>query len=87
MFLMGIIRHTDLKNPKNSEITPFTKVGTGYSIEELQRLRAKLRKNWKKYDARMPPHYYGKWTPSMSERPDVYLDDPSVSVVMEVRAG
>ena len=35
MFLMGIIRHADLKNPKNSEITPFTKVGTGYSIEEL----------------------------------------------------
>ena len=63
---MGIVKHLDIENPKNSEITPFTKVGTGYSIEELQTLRARLRKNWKKYDARMPPQYYGKWVPSMS---------------------
>ena len=79
---MGIIKSFDIENPKNSEITPFTKVGTGYSITQLQKLRTQLRNNWKKYDPRLPPAYYGKWVPSMSERPDVYLDDPSASIVL-----
>lgn len=39
------------------------------------------------YDARMPPPMYGRWVPSMSERPDVYISDVSRSVVVEIRAG
>lgn len=39
------------------------------------------------YDARMPPQIYGKWVPSMSDRPDVYITDISKSVVLEIRAG
>jgi hypothetical protein len=30
---------------------------------------------------------YGKWVPSMSDRPDVFITDISKSVVLEVRAG
>lgn len=39
------------------------------------------------YDARAPPSYFGRWSPSMSERPDVYISDVTKSVVLEVRAG
>jgi DNA ligase 4 len=30
---------------------------------------------------------YGRWVPSMSDRPDVYIRDVSKSVVLEIRAG
>jgi hypothetical protein len=43
--------------------------------------------NWKMYDARMPPSMFGKWNPSMQDRPDVYISDISKSVILEVRAG
>ena len=39
------------------------------------------------YDARTPPSSFGKWVPSMQERPDVYISDVSKSIVLEVRAG
>ena len=35
----------------------------------------------------MPPQMYGRWVPSMSDRPDVYITDISKSVVLEIRAG
>jgi len=35
----------------------------------------------------MPPGLFGRWVPGMSDRPDVYLKDPSKSVVLEIRAG
>lgn len=42
---------------------------------------------WTKYDARFPPPLYGKWVPSMSDRPDVYINNVTKSVVLEIRAG
>ena len=39
------------------------------------------------YDARMPPSLFGKWVPSMSDRPNVYITDVSKSVILEIRAG
>ena len=56
-------------------------------MDELTQLRAKLRPYWSKYDARFPPALYGRWVPSMSDRPDVYINDVSKSVVLEIRAG
>ena len=47
------------------------------SVEELGELRRHLRGNWRMYDARVPPTSYAKWTPAMSERPDVYISDLS----------
>jgi len=32
-FLLGVIDKIDLKNPKKCFALPFTKVGTGYSIQ------------------------------------------------------
>jgi DNA ligase-4 len=39
------------------------------------------------YDPRTPPALFGKWSPKMSDRPDVYISDVSKSVVLEVKAG
>ena len=87
MFLLGVIKTLDKQSPSNSVVYPFSKVGTGYSLEELQQLRNKLKPYWKMYDARMPPALFGRWVPSMGDRPDVYITDISKSVVLEVRAG
>lgn len=87
MFLCGVLKKIDKVSPLNCIAYPFSKVGTGYSIEELNKLRLKLKPYWKMYDARMPPTLFGRWVPSMSDRPDVYITDVSKSVVLEVRAG
>jgi|LauGreDrversion4_2_1035121.scaffolds.fasta_scaffold240809_2 DNA ligase-4 len=85
-FLIGVVKSIDLINPKNSVILPISKVGTGYSIEELEMLRQKLKNSWKKYDPRMPAKLFGNWNPAISERPDVYIEDPSTSLIFEVKA-
>lgn len=86
VFLLGIRKTTNKADPRQSTIHPFCKVGTGYSIPELYELRAKLKSEWRRYDTRMPPSYFWDWTPGMSERPDAFIQDPSHSVVLEVRA-
>ena len=85
-FLIGVIKTIDLVNPKNSIILPISKVGTGYSLEELEMIRQKLNNNWKKYDPRMPTKLFGNWIPAIGERPDVYIEDPSCSIILEVKA-
>ena len=52
----------------------------------LNIIRNKLRAHWKKYDSKNPPTLFGNWKPAQSEKPDVYLDDPSVSIILEVKA-
>lgn len=86
VFLMGVAKTINKDNPKNSVVLPLVKVGTGYSQEQLEILRQRLKYNWKKYDSRMPPSIFGNWTPGMSERPDVYIDNPSESIVLELKA-
>ena len=85
-FLIGVIKTLDITNPKNSLILPISKVGTGYSIEELEILRQKLKNSWKKYDPRIPTKLFGNWIPAISERPDVFIEDPSLSIILEVKA-
>ena len=52
----------------------------------LNTIRNKLRPYWKKYDSKNPPNLFGKWKPAQSEKPDVYIDDPSISIILEVKA-
>ena len=85
-FLMGIVKELDEKNPSKSVILPIVKVGSGYNMTTLNIIRNKLRAHWKKYDSKNPPTLFGNWKPSQSEKPDVYLDDPSVSIILEVKA-
>ncbi len=84
-FLLGVVKKLDKENPKNSVILPIVKVGTGYSQDELEVLRQRLKCNWKKFDIRYCPAIYGNWNSAMSDRPDVYIDDPSESLVLEVK--
>ena len=85
-FLMGIVKELDEKNPSKSVILPIVKVGSGYNMTTLNIIRNKLRAHWKKYDSKNPPTLFGNWKPAQSEKPDVYLDDPSVSIILEVKA-
>lgn len=85
-FLMGIVKNYDKENPRNSQILPFVKVGTGYSKQQLDIIRSRLKNVWKKYDSRIPPKIYGNWQPGIKEKPDVYVEDPSESIVLEVKA-
>ena len=85
-FLMGIAKKIDYKNPKQSILLPIVKVGSGYNMATLSIIRNKLRPYWKKYDSKNPPALYGQWKPALSEKPDVYIDDPSNSIILEVKA-
>ena len=85
-FLMGISKKLDYNNPSKSILLPIVKVGTGYNMTTLNTIRNKLRPYWKKYDYKNPPAIFGQWKPSQSEKPDVYIDDPSISIILEVKA-
>ena len=85
-FLMGIGKKIDLENPSQSIILPIVKVGTGYNMSTLNTIRNKLRPYWKKYDPKNPPTLFGQWKPAQSEKPDVYIDDPTISIILEVKA-
>jgi DNA ligase-4 len=85
-FLMGVVKFYDKENPRKSIILPLVKVGTGYSNEELEIMRQRLKYNWKTYDSKKPTSLYGSWYPAMSEKPDVYIEDPSESIILELKA-
>jgi DNA ligase-4 len=85
VFLMAIASKVDLKDPRRSKFVPFCKVGTGYSLDELQQLRDKLRIAFRPYNLNNPPDYWPSWTPGAGERPDMVISDPSKSVILELR--
>ena len=85
-FLVGVMKKCDKENPRASTILPLVKVGTGYTLQDLTQIRNKLRTKWKKYDSRYPPSLFGQWVPGVSEKPDVIIDDPSESIIIEVKA-
>jgi DNA ligase-4 len=83
---MGIGKKIDVENPTQSIILPIVKVGSGYNMSTLNIIRNKLRPYWKKYDSKNPPGLFGNWKPAQSEKPDVYIDNPSNSIILEVKA-
>lgn len=85
-FLMGVIKHYDKENPKNSLILPIAKAGNGYTQNQLETLRSRLRNLWKKYDYRIPPKLFGNWIPALKERPDFYIENIDQSIVLEIKA-
>lgn len=84
VFLCAVASKIDLKDPHKSKFIPITKVGTGYSLQELGELRRKLKDQWKPF--RTAPEYWPKWTPGPGERPDYYIKDPSKSIILELKA-
>lgn len=86
-FLIGVIDRIDPLNPQIAYAIPFAKVGTGYSIDELNRLRSRLKDNLSKNEAKFKPSYLDcKWKPGLQDRPDCWITTLSRSVVLEVKA-
>ena len=85
-FLVGVSKKIDFENPKVSLVLPFAKVASGMSFEDLNIVRNRLKNEWIKYDVKNPPQLFGNWAPAMSERPDVYISDPSKSIILELKA-
>lgn len=82
-FLVGVAVRIDKDQPKNSIILPFTKVGTGYNDNELSSLRNKLRNNWTN---KKPLFIPSNWNPGVNDRPDIYIDNPKDSIILELKA-
>ena len=85
-FLLGVVKTLNTSCPKNSKILPIVKVGSGFNSIELNTIRNQLKNKWKKYEPRAPPSYYGQWTPNINDRPDIYIDNPSESILLEIKA-
>ncbi|RHZ02413.1 hypothetical protein DYB35_006465 [Aphanomyces astaci] len=86
-FLLGVLQHPIDPNhvPKDIPVVSFCKVGTGYSLEELDTLRTQLAPHWRPWEPisdKRPAHFRG-WAPKGDVRPDVWLP-PDQSVCMEV---
>lgn len=81
-FLVALMKKCDLMTPTDSILVPFTKVGTGYSVAELTELRNKLKENWQK---QRPSFILPEWVPASNDKPDVYIKDPSKSIVLELK--
>jgi DNA ligase-4 len=82
-FLCAVSSKVDVKAPKRSKFIPFCKVGTGYSLAQLQELRTKLKPQWRRFTS--SPDYWPAWSPPAKDRPDFYIEDPSKSVVLELK--
>lgn len=83
VFLCAVASKVDLRNPRRSKFIPFCKVGTGYSLAQLQELRTKLKPQWRRFT--MSPDYWPPWAPPAKDRPDFYIEDPSQSAILEVK--
>eukprot|EP01022_Parablepharisma_sp_SALTPOND_P026654 TRINITY_DN64553_c0_g1_i1.p1 TRINITY_DN64553_c0_g1~~TRINITY_DN64553_c0_g1_i1.p1 ORF type:complete len:880 (-),score=84.68 TRINITY_DN64553_c0_g1_i1:2791-5430(-) len=82
MFLLGVVDKTH----SGKMVYPFCRVGTGYTIAELTELRTHLKDKWRQYDPRMPPKYFGEWTAPANIRPNLFIENPETSIVLEVKA-
>ncbi|XP_077509630.1 DNA ligase 4 [Amblyomma americanum] len=60
------------------------KVGSGYSLQELDELLAQLASKWKVYDPKRPPEKV-VLAQGLKEKPDLYLE-PRDSVVLQIKA-
>lgn len=61
------------------------RVGSGLSIGELDRLRARLGPHLAPFDSKRPPAWLD-FQLSLPDRPDVVLNHPSLSIVIQVKA-
>ncbi|KAF0728901.1 hypothetical protein Ae201684_013470 [Aphanomyces euteiches] len=86
-FLLGVLQHSisPTSLPDNIPVISFCKVGTGYSLEELDALRTHLAPHWRPWEPNNDkrPVHFRDWSPKGDVRPDVLLE-PQNSVCMEI---
>ena len=86
-FLIGVIDRIDTLNDDIAYAIPFAKVGTGYSLDQLNRLRQRLKDSLIKNDAKCKPVFLDcKWKPGLQDRPDCWVTNLNKSIVLEVKA-
>lgn len=71
---------------EGDDVVTVGRVGTGFSMQELQEIRDKIRPHLRRYDAHRAPPWLGGWRGSGKAKPDAILDAPSNGFVMEIRA-
>jgi len=85
-YLLGIVETPTREGARPTRVMSFSKVGTGMSVDVMQRLREKLGPHMlpagKGYN---PPTMYDV-TGAAAETPDVWIDRPENSVVLTVKA-
>eukprot|EP00930_Biecheleria_cincta_P097611 TRINITY_DN89314_c0_g1_i1.p1 TRINITY_DN89314_c0_g1~~TRINITY_DN89314_c0_g1_i1.p1 ORF type:complete len:637 (-),score=87.30 TRINITY_DN89314_c0_g1_i1:27-1688(-) len=78
-----------LRGPAGSPtVVTVGRVGSGFSMDQLKEMRAKLRPFLRRYDPHRAPSWFGGWRggTKASTRPDAVVDSPSHGFVMEVKA-
>ncbi|OQR90666.1 DNA ligase [Achlya hypogyna] len=82
-FLLGVLERAPSEEDATIPVVSFCKVGTGYTIEELDTLRQHLAPHWQSWDPKNLPAHFQGWTPKTDTRPDVWIA-PEASVCIEV---
>ncbi|KDO23955.1 hypothetical protein SPRG_10651 [Saprolegnia parasitica CBS 223.65] len=82
-FLLGVLERTPKASDASVPVVSFCKVGSGYSLPELEALRERLAPHWRPWEAGKLPEHFEGWTPKADSRPDVWLA-PEDSVCVEI---
>ena len=84
-FLLGVWDNTTSDTPLSSsaKFHTFTKVGTGYSEEELKEIQQQLDTKWITLPVGTVPPWLDDWKPAAGELPNLYIH-PKDSLVLEV---
>jgi len=84
-FLMRIVLKLDETNQKLSIILHSIRVCTRFNLSTLKIIRNKIKSYWKKYVNIVVPFLFGQWTPSINIHLDVYIDNFSQSVILQIK--
>lgn len=79
-FLLGVL-DDDLSDDDNLVFQSFCKIGSGYTLQELNDFNQKLNKKWVQFDKKNPP----KNILVSYEKPDVWIE-PKDSMVVQTKA-
>ncbi|OQS05575.1 DNA ligase [Thraustotheca clavata] len=82
-FLLGVLERPLSENDFSVPVVSFCKVGTGYSMEELDALRKHLAPHWQPWEVNKLPSYFDGWSPKSDTKPDVWIR-PEDSVCVEI---
>lgn len=93
VFMVGVLSHSLDEKAAEQAMVPgaacpafytFTKVGTGYNLDELAEMRRELEPHWQPWDPDNIPAHFNGWQPQRNDvKPDVWID-PRHSRIIEI---
>jgi DNA ligase 4 len=87
-FLVGVLESNseDNKNSKIPYALPFSRIGMGFSGEDLVQIRARIKHNLYQYNGKGKPEWmHCQWNWSKTNKVDCYIKDLTQSIVLEVK--